>query len=111
MSVNKLIVLGRLGQDPTELGASGARFSVATTDRWTDKSGTKKEETDWHNVICFGQIAGFVLKYMKKGDNVFVEGKSKIRKFEKDGVTHYAHELKAEVVHSLANKSTDEFKG
>lgn len=102
-SVNKHIIIGRLGQDPKEIAnGSIVRFSVATEDRWKDKNtGEKKVETDWHQVVCFGQTAGFVLKFLKKGDLVYVTGKSKTRKYEKDGATLYSTEIKAEEVTSL----------
>ena len=103
-SVNKHTIIGRLGADPKEIAnGSIVRFSVATEDRWKDKNtGEKKVETDWHQVVCFGQTAGFVLKFLKKGDLVYVCGKSKTRKYEKDDVTQYATEIKAEEVTSLA---------
>jgi len=104
-SVNKHTIIGRLGADPKEIAnGSIVRFSVATEDRWKDKNtGEKKVETDWHQVVCFGQTAGFVLKFLKKGDLVYVSGKSKTRKYDnKEGVTQYTTEIKAEEVTSLA---------
>lgn len=97
--MNRHTIMGRLGADPKEIGGGGAKFSVATTDKWKDKAGESHEETDWHDVLCFGQTAEFVLNYLKKSDSVLVEGKSKRRSYEDEGgVKKYAVEIKASQV-------------
>ena len=78
--INKHIIVGYIGQD-TDVRAPvtmlAANMSIATTDKWLDKDGQKKEETEWHRVSCFGALAEIVQKYIKKGSLVYVEGKSK----------------------------------
>jgi single-strand DNA-binding protein len=96
--VNKVIVIGRLGQDP-ELkampnGRSVCNISVATSENWKDKNtGEKQEKTEWHRVVIFGSKADVVAQYFKKGSQIYVEGKLATRKWEKDGQTHYTTEI------------------
>lgn len=106
MSASKTILIGRLGDDPKELsGGSAAKIMLATDDKWTDNKGERKEETDWHHVICLGQVAGFVLKYLKKGDLVYVEGKNKTRSYDKEGVKMHITEVRANIVTALSRKN------
>ena len=97
--LNRGQVIGRLGKDPeirnTGAGKPVASFSVATSDKWKDKnSGEEKEVTEWHRIVCFREsTARFLEHYVKKGDQVYVEGQIKTRKYEKDGVTHYNTEI------------------
>jgi len=85
MSVNKVMILGRLGADPKE-GASPENpvcfFNVATSDSFTTKDGEKKEEVEWHRVVVWGKQAEICLKYIRKGWTVFIEGKNKTRSWE-----------------------------
>lgn len=97
--LNRASLIGRLGKDP-ELRNMGngkpvASFSIATSDRWKDKeSGKDKENTEWHRITCFREsTVRFLEHYVKKGDQVYVEGQIKTRKYDKDGVTHYATEI------------------
>ena len=103
--MNKIIIIGNVGQDPTinrlESGQMVARFSLATTERWTDKSGEKKELTDWHNVTIWGKLAEVVEKYVKKGDKLMIEGKSRTSSYEKDGVKHYRTDVIGESMEML----------
>jgi len=97
-SVNKVIVLGRLGRDPEvrslDNGNMVANFSVATSETYKDKStGEKKEKTEWHNIVMWGKAAEIAQKYLKKGDQVYIEGKLQTRSWEKDGVTRYTTEV------------------
>ena len=95
-SVNKVIVVGNLGKDPETRflpdGKAVCNFSVATTDRWTDKaSGEKKEATEWHRISSFGRIAEICGEYLKKGSAVYIEGKIRTRKWQdKDGQDRYS---------------------
>ena len=77
-SVNKVILVGRLGKDPeirsTPGGTSVAKFSLATDDRYTDKNGEKQERTEWHNITMFGKLAEICGQYLRKGKLVYVEG-------------------------------------
>jgi single-strand DNA-binding protein len=105
--VNKMIILGRLGNDP-ELKTVGSsqvcQFSVATNEHWNDKDGNKQERTEWTTVVVWGKRADSCAKYLKKGHQVYVEGRKKTRMWEKDGQKHYAVELVAEQVTFLNNK-------
>jgi len=96
--VNKVILVGRLGKDPEvkhlESGAVVANFSMATSEKWTDKSsGEVKETTEWHNVVIWKGLAEVVEKYVKKGDQIYIEGKLTTRSWEKDGVKRYTTEI------------------
>lgn len=96
-SVNRVTLVGRLGKDPdikkTSSGKALARFSVATTSSWTDKSGEKKEQTDWHTVVAWGGFAEVIGKNLAKGDQVYIEGKLQTRTWETDGQTKYFTEV------------------
>ena len=95
--VNKALILGRVGKDPEvrhlENGASVANFSLATTEKYKDKSGEKKEITTWHNIVLWRGLADIAAKYVKKGDLLYIEGKITTRSWEKDGVTRYTTEI------------------
>jgi len=97
-SVNKVILLGNIGKDPevreTKAG-NIANLTMATSERYTDKSGQKQEKTEWHNLVVFGKLADIVAKYVKKGDKLYVEGSITTRKWEdKEGNTRYNTEIK-----------------
>lgn len=98
MSVNKVILIGRLGQDPdlryTANGNAVCNFSLATSERWKDKeSGQQREQTEWHRVAMFGRIAEVAGQYLKKGSQVYIEGKLQTREWEKDGIKRYTTEV------------------
>ena len=82
-SLNRVLLIGRLGQDVdfkvTPNGDPLARFSVATSDVWTDKNGERQEKTSWHNCVVFGKQAEIADKYLRKGAQVYVEGKIEYR--------------------------------
>lgn len=109
MSLNKVMVIGNLGADPevrqTPGGQSVATLRMATTERWTDKSGQKQEKTEWHRVIVWGQQAEHCGKFLSKGRQVFVEGKLQTREWEKDGQKRYSTEIVAQRVQFLGGKS------
>ena len=116
MSVNRAIILGNVGKDPdirkSQDGKQIASFSLATSESWKDKSGEKKENTTWHNVVVFGGAAGFIADYVKKGSKLYVEGSINNRSYEKDGVTKYITEIvvsgfnsKVELLDKPAGKS------
>lgn len=107
--INKVILIGRLGKEPeikqTNSGVSVANFSVATSDKWTDKSGTKQEKTEWHNVVVFDKLAKLVQQYVHKGSNVYLEGKLQTRSWDnKQGVKQYTTEIIANQVQFLDAK-------
>ena len=99
MSVNKVILVGRLGQNPevkyTPSGAPVANFSVATSESWTDKSGQKQEKTEWHRVVIFNEnLVKLAKSYLKKGSKVFIEGSLQTRKWtDQAGVEKYSTEV------------------
>ena len=97
-SVNKVILLGNIGKDPevreTKAG-NIVNLVMATSEKYTDKSGQKQENTEWHNLVVFGKLADVVSKYVKKGDKLYVEGSITTRKWEdKEGNTRYNTEIK-----------------
>lgn len=98
-SVNKVILIGNLGKDPESRflpdGKAVVNFSIATTEAWKDKaSGEKKEATEWHRLTAFGRLAEVCGEYLKKGSQVFVEGKLVTRKWQdKEGADRYTTEV------------------
>lgn len=106
MSVNKVILVGRLGQNPeiryTPSGAGVTNFSVATNESWSDKSGQKQERTEWHRVVVWGKLAELCSQYLQKGRQVYVEGRLQTRQWQdKDGQTKYTTEVQAQTVQFL----------
>ena len=98
-SVNKVILLGNLGREPeVKYMTSGdpvCNLSIATTEKWKDKSGEKQEKTEWHRVTFFGRLAEIAGEYLKKGSPVYIEGSLQTRKYtDKDGVEKYVTEIK-----------------
>lgn len=97
--VNKVIIVGNLGQDPEvrymPSGGAVANITVATSESWNDKStGEKKEQTEWHRIVLFGKLAEIAGEYLKKGSQVYIEGKLQTRKWtDKDGVERYTTEV------------------
>jgi single-strand DNA-binding protein len=109
--VNKVILVGNLGSDPelkyTPSGVAVCEFSIATSESWTDKQdGSKKEETEWHNIKVWNKLAEICGKYLVKGRQVFVEGKLETRSWddEKAGVKRYKTEIVARDVQFLGGK-------
>lgn len=98
-SVNKVILLGNLGGDPevrtTQDGTKIVSFTLATSDRWRDKSsGEQRERTEWHRVVVFNEnLARIAEQYLRKGSSVYLEGALQTRKWEKDGVERYTTEV------------------
>lgn len=108
-SVNKVIIVGNLGADPeTRYMPSGdavTNIRVATTDRYKDKaSGEMKEATEWHRIAFFGRLAEIAGEYLKKGSQVYVEGRLKTRQWEKDGQKQYSTEIVAEQMQMLGGR-------
>jgi single-strand DNA-binding protein len=108
MSVNKVMLVGRLGQNPevkyTPSGQAVANFSVATNENWTDKSGQKQERTEWHRVVVWGKLAELCNQYLAKGRQVYVEGRLQTRQWQdKEGQTKYTTEVQAQTVQFLGS--------
>lgn len=99
--VNKVILIGNLGKDPEvrhlESGASVANFPIATTETYKDRNGNRQEQTEWHNIVAWRGLADIAEKYLKKGNQVFIEGKLRSRSWEdKEGNTRYITEIVAD---------------
>ena len=109
-SVNKVILVGNLGRDPETRynpeGGAITNISVATTDTWKDKaSGEKQERTEWHRVVFFSRLAEIAGEYLKKGSQVYVEGRLQTRKWQdKDGQDKYTTEIVANVMQMLGSR-------
>jgi single-strand DNA-binding protein len=95
--LNKVLLIGNLGRDPEmrslPSGQPVANFSLATSRRWKDRDGNKKEDTEWHNIVVFGKQAEIAGQYLNKGKQVYIEGRIQTRNWEKDGVKHYRTEI------------------
>jgi len=110
-SFNHAVVLGNLGRDPevryTQSGQAVASFSVATTDRWTDKDGGQKEKTEWHRITVWGKQAENCGQYLKKGSQCLVEGKLQTREWlDKEGKKNYTTEIVAKQVQFIGAKQS-----
>ncbi len=97
-SVNKVILVGNLGKDPEvrnlEGGASVASFPLATSETYTNKSGERVSNTEWHNIVLWRGLADVAGKYLKKGSKVYVEGKLRTRSWQdQEGNTRYTTEV------------------
>ena len=100
-SVNKVILIGNLGRDPevrfTQGGTPVANFTMATTERWNDPSGEKKEKTEWHRIVVWGKQAEIAAEYLKKGRSVYIEGSLQTREWtDRDGNKRYTTEVRAQ---------------
>ena len=109
--VNKVIILGRLGADPelrsSPSGVTSCNLSIATSINWTDKnSGDKKEKTEWHRVVFFGRPAEVIDQYMKKGQQLYVEGRLETSKYEKDGIERFSTNIIGESFNFISGSST-----
>ena len=99
MSVNKVILVGNVGNDPevqyVQTDVPVARFRIATNESYKDKSGQRVTNTEWHNVTVWRGLAKVVEQYVKKGSKLYIEGKITYRQYEKDGQTRYFTEIVA----------------
>ncbi|MCB9642036.1 MAG: single-stranded DNA-binding protein [Myxococcales bacterium] len=99
-SVNKVILVGNLGNDPEQRTTGNGRavtsFRIATNERWTDQTGQPQEKVNWHNVVVWGKLAETCARYLSKGRRIYVEGKLENRSYEdKDGNTRYVTDIVA----------------
>lgn len=109
-SVNKVILVGGLGKDPEVRfmpnGEAVCNFSIATSESWKDKSGTKQEKTEWHNIVMYRKLAEIAGEYLKKGAPVYIEGRLQTRKWQtKEGQDRYSTEIIADSMQMLGSKS------
>ena len=112
MAINKVIVIGNLGANPViralpNSGQNVANFSVATTERFTDRNGARQERTDWHRIVAFGRLADTCERFLTKGRQVYVEGRLTTRQYEaKDGSgKRYRTEIVARQLRLLGNRA------
>jgi single-strand DNA-binding protein len=112
-SINKVIIIGNLGRDPEirymPSGDAVANIAVATTDKWKDKAtGKQCESVEWHRVSAFGKLAEIMGQYLKKGSQVYIEGRIKTRKYtDKDGIEKYSTEIIADVMQMLGGRQEE----
>ena len=110
-SVNKVILIGNLGQDPEvkymPSGGAVTNISIATTENWKDKAtGEKKEKTEWHRVVFFNRLAEIVGEYLRKGSQVYVEGQLRTNKWQdQGGADRYSTEIVAREMTMLGGKA------
>ena len=113
MSVNKAILVGRLGKDPEVRymtnGDAVANVSLATSETWKDKNGEKQDRTEWHHLIFYRRLAEIAGEYLKKGSQIFVEGRIQTRKWQdKEGKDRYTTEIIVNEMKMLGSKPSDD---
>jgi single-strand DNA-binding protein len=111
MSLNKVMLIGNVGKDPEvrhlESGATTASFTLATTERYKDKNGETKDQTEWHNIVCWRALADLVEKYVRKGSQLYIEGRIRTRSYtDRDGNTRYITEITADNLQMLGRKES-----
>ncbi len=107
--MNLVILVGNVGRDPelrtTQGGQSVANFSIATAERWKDKSGERQEKTTWHSCVAWGALSGVIEKYVVKGSRVAIQGRYESRKWtDKDGNERTAYEVNVGQLELLGEK-------
>ena len=110
MSVNKVIILGRLGQDPelkyTPGGMAVCNFTLATSESWADKAGQKQERTEWHRIVVWGKLAELCNQYLSKGRQAYVEGSLQTRSWDdKNGQKRYTTEINAKTIQFIGSQA------
>ena len=111
MSVNKVILVGRLGQDPDVRympnETAVCNFSLATSSSYKDKTGERVDQTEWHRIVMFGKVAEIAKEYLKKGSQIFIEGRLQTRKWQtKEGQDRYTTEVVAATMQMLGSKDS-----
>lgn len=110
MSVNKVILVGRLGRDPETRympnGDAITNFSIATDEQWRDRNGERQTRAEWHNVSLYGKLGEIASQYLRKGSQVFIEGKIQSRKYtDKDGIERMAYNIIGNEMKMLGNRN------
>jgi single-strand DNA-binding protein len=110
--INKVLLIGNLGSDPEiktmPSGDMVANFSIATSERWTTKDGSKEERTEWHRIVAFRRLAEICNEYLFKGKQVYIEGRLQTRKWEdREGVTRYTTEVVAGQMVMLGRRDSE----
>jgi len=105
MGINKVILVGNVGKDPViqyvKEDLPVARFTLATSENYRDKNGDKITNTEWHNIVAWRNTAKVVEQYIKKGSQLYIEGKITTRSYEKEGATKYITEIVANTIQML----------
>lgn len=109
-SLNKVMLIGNLGRDPEirymPSGDAMANLNLATTDTWKDKTGEKQERTEWHRIVMFGKLAEIAGEYLKKGSQVYIEGRLQTRKWtDKSNVERYTTEIVSDRMQMLGGRA------
>lgn len=109
-ALNKVMLIGHLGRDPEirymPSGDAMANLNIATTDTWKDKNGEKQERTEWHRIVMFGKLAEISGEYLKKGSQIYIEGRLQTRKWtDKSNVERYTTEIVADRMQMLGSRS------
>ncbi len=112
-SLNKVILIGNLGRDPevryTSGGQAVANFTIATNEAWTNKQGQREERTEWHRIVAWGALGERAGEYLKKGKQVYIEGRLQTRKWtDRDGQDRYTTEINAQQLFLLGAPSRSE---
>ena len=112
MSVNKVILIGRLGKDPETRymtnGEAVCNATLATSENWKDKGGETKESTEWVNIEAWGRLGEVCQEYLKKGSLIYIEGRLKTDKYEDKGETKYFTKIVAQSLEFLDKKPAEE---
>lgn len=116
-SINKVILIGRLGKDPeirsTAGGTSVARFTIATDEKFTDRNGEKQERTEWHNIVAWSKLAEICGQYLRKGKLVYIEGSIRTDSWDdkETGQKRYRTEIVAQTMQMLDRRGDEEGGG
>lgn len=106
--INKAILIGNLGKDPEiqnfDKGVKKASFSLATTETYRNREGQEMEQTEWHNIILWRGLAEIAEKYLRKGSQVYIEGRIRNRSYEKDGQKRYITEIEGDTLNLLGSR-------
>jgi single-strand DNA-binding protein len=116
MSINKVILVGNVGKDPEvkhlDNNVSVANFTLATSESYTNKGGEKITNTEWHNIVCWRGLATLAENYIKKGRQLYIEGRIRTRTYDaQDGTKRYVTEIYADTVQLLGRKEDNQSSG
>ena len=110
--INRITIMGNVGQPPKIKKGDGytiANFSIATSEKWKNKSGDTIEHTEWHRIVIYNKLAEVVEKYVNKGDKIYIEGKLKTSKYEdKNGIERSKTEIVANFMQMLGSKKAEQ---
>ena len=116
MSFNKVLLIGNVGREPEvrhlESGVAVASFTLATTERYKDRNGVMQDQTEWHNIVCWRNLAELSEKYINKGSQIFVEGKIRTRSWQdQTGQKRYTTEIVADNIRLLGKRGDSQQQG